>query len=235
MQADEFKILDNRDGFPWEVVVPPEEPDPRDLVFVRRTRGWGGRVAVVRRTPRPAGPLDDAELLRILEDSRESAVVLPNDLDAHRDNARECFQGMRAYHQSEIAHTGHALDLLKGILVSTLALYGGLIGLAASNEMASPGLDGTGVVFLAAVWAVLWSTTENTFRKIDADHARYEEFRSELNKERMLLGVHATWGLRHRSSRPGSGYDHTKRLVGTAALSVAILALIGCCALLLID
>ncbi|MGV6818648.1 MAG: hypothetical protein ACWA44_15440 [Thiotrichales bacterium] len=41
---------------------------------------------------------------------------IEQDLDSLRENKREMFDGMRAYHQSEISHSNHAITMLLALL-----------------------------------------------------------------------------------------------------------------------
>ena len=45
----------------------------------------------------------------------------------HEANKREAFDGMRAYHQSEIAHKKDAIDIIKAILATTVVIFIGLV------------------------------------------------------------------------------------------------------------
>lgn len=137
--------------------------------------------------------------------------------DIHKLNKREAFDGMRAYHQSEIFHKKDCIDILKSILTSTLAVYGSIIGLAYSEKIQHNQALSTALIILfftvTAVFGVVWSTN----RKIDQDNMRYRKYRDEYKLERLMLRLEedmwehsyiSAWFEPHDAHK--TGYHHTK-------------------------
>src|SRR5690606_39857689 len=85
-------------------------------------------------------------------------------IETHQQNKREAFDGMRAYHQSEILHKGHAIEVLKTILTAILTIYVGLAASAVSGQIEKKVIIGTAIiVFIAtSVCAILivWARSE---------------------------------------------------------------------------
>ena len=137
--------------------------------------------------------------------------------DIHKLNKREAFDGMRAYHQSEISHKKDCIDILKSILTSTLAVYGGIIGLALSEKIQQREALSTAFIILfftmTAVLGVVWSSN----KKIDQDNKRYGKYQDEYKLERLILRLEEDmWERSYISAwfepkNPNkSGYHYTK-------------------------
>ncbi len=156
-------------------------------------------------------------------------------IETHQQNKREAFDGMRAYHQSEILHKGHAIEVLKTILTAILTIYVGLAASAVSGQIEKKVIIGTAIiVFIAtSVCAILivWATN----RKIDHDNARYEAFREEYRAERRILGLEnelqqkggfsSKWMEAH--DRKASGYSVTKLILNIFAGTLSVVSLVG--------
>jgi hypothetical protein len=147
---------------------------------------------------------------------QESPMTLASE-DIHKLNKREAFDGMRAYHQSEIFHKKDCIDILKSILTSTLAVYGSIIGLAYSEKIQYNQALSTACIILfftmTAVFGVVWSTN----KKIDQDNMRYGKYRDEYKLERLMLRLEedmwersyiSAWFEPHDVRK--TGYHHTK-------------------------
>ncbi len=102
------------------------------------------------------------------------------------ENKREMFDGMRAYHQSEISHSNHAITMLLSI--------SGVAGTAVLAILFQPTLPvhaqeiawGLFVVVLAFSLAI--SITAHI--KITGDHKVYSSFGQEYVKTSILLGLY---------------------------------------------
>ena len=107
----------------------------------------------------------------------------PSDL---AENKREMFDGMRAYHQSEINHANHAITMLLAIA--------GAAG-AAALAILFPQTPPTHITEIAwglwitvAVFAFTIAVTAHI--KINGDHATYANFGAEYVKTSRLLGFY---------------------------------------------
>ena len=58
-----------------------------------------------------------------------------SDLDTHRSNKREAFDGMRAYHQGELSQKNDCIEILKAILTVSLLAYGGLLAIVHGRQL----------------------------------------------------------------------------------------------------
>jgi len=138
---------------------------------------------------------------------------------------------MRAYHQSEIAHTDHAFKLLTALLSGVVVGFGALLGLR-SETSADPWLA---LLFLALVVVAVAAIVAATNAKIDKDNERYGVYAAEYAAERRILGIDrdledaagytSRWVDPER--RAGGGHNWTKRIITTFGLVVAGVALAG--------
>jgi hypothetical protein len=108
------------------------------------------------------------------------------DIEALRENKREMFDGMRAYHLSEISHANHAITMLLGV-----AAAAGAVALAFLFPQ-QPVVHAHIILWgLAAVVAVVCSTIAlTTCIKIGADHEIYANYGTEYVKTSVLLGFY---------------------------------------------
>lgn len=151
----------------------------------------------------------------------------------HEQNKREAFDGMRAYHQSEIAHKGHTVEVIKTLLTVVVSAYGGLIALIVSGKVSRCNGVAAAVMFFACVAIVVYYVVRETNLKIDEDHNRYEDHRSEYLAERRLLQIDSAfdnaykthWQTRAKDSP--TGYSLTKRLNRALGAIVVAAAAIG--------
>ncbi len=151
----------------------------------------------------------------------------------HEQNKREAFDGMRAYHTSEIEHKGHTVEVIKTLLTVVVSAYGGLIALILNNKASRCQGVGAAIVLLMFVAVVVFIVLHYTNKKIDSDHNSYENHRSEYIAERKLLESDSLFGEGYkthwqpRSAGVTSGYSHTKRLNFAFGSIVIAAALIG--------
>jgi hypothetical protein len=137
--------------------------------------------------------------------------------ETHEANKREAFDGMRAYHQSEISHKQDAITILQTLLTSTILIYGGLIGAIIARELDPDFGLAAGVFLVLLIGAAVILVVAITNKKIDADNGRYRQFRSEYLAERHLLGLDDDLkGDASAWSKPTAavgGYHHTKAIL----------------------
>lgn len=104
------------------------------------------------------------------------------------ENKREMFDGMRAYHQSEISHANMAITML-------LAISGGvgavIIAILFPDK---PPLNATSIGWSVFAFSLIFSLVVTIFAhvKINGDHEIYKNFGMEYVKTCMLLGYYDT-------------------------------------------
>lgn len=157
----------------------------------------------------------------------------------HEQNKREAFDGMRAYHQSEIAHKGHTVEVIKTLLTVVVGAYGGLIALVVNARLTFALSLGLSAALFLAVWLATCHVVRTTNRKVEIDHGAYEAHRSEYLAERVALGIEYAlrktgyethW--RSPSLEHVGGYRYTQRLI--VALGVIVVAAAFCGSLLVL-
>jgi hypothetical protein len=153
------------------------------------------------------------------------------------ENKREMFDGMRAYHQSEISHTNHAITML-------LAISGaaGAVVLAILFPQVTP----NHVPEIAwGLWVVTSALAMNVavtaHVKISSDHKVYAGFGDEYVRTCELLGFYECAegskkeiGLKkNRHIGQGKGYRKTQAIIWSFATTLIVLtflfALSACC------
>ncbi|MEQ1544987.1 hypothetical protein [Methyloglobulus sp.] len=157
-----------------------------------------------------------------------------NKIETHQQNKREAFDGMRAYHQSEISHKSHAIDVLKTIMTAILTIYAGLVVSVVTGKLASIVIIVTSILVCLATaicgHAIVWATN----KKIDQDNTKYEGFRDEYKTERRILcleeelqkaGCASAWI--QSQDRKKSGYSTTKLILNIFAWSLTFVATIA--------
>lgn len=152
----------------------------------------------------------------------------------HEANKREAFDGMRAYHQSEIAHKKDAVDILKAILTTTIILYGGVLSVAISGKIGVLYAIYTGWTLAVLIGLSVSLVVGVTNRKIDEDNKRYRKYRDEYVLERKLLGLESdlskekytsAWVEEHDPTK--TGYHHTKNILRVFAGMIFLVAIVG--------
>lgn len=108
------------------------------------------------------------------------------DAESLRDNKREMFDAMRAYHQSEISHANHAVTMLVAIAGAAGAVV--LAMLFPEEPPRHISEIAWGLWF--AVSALAFTVGMTTHLKISADHKVYENFGVEYVKTSQLLGFY---------------------------------------------
>jgi uncharacterized membrane protein YeiB len=147
-------------------------------------------------------------------------------------NKKEAFDGMRAYHQSEIAHKKDAIDLLKQILVSGALIYTGLIAALFTNKVPKEAIVALSYVLTLIVGLAVFHIVVPTNKKIEQDHKRYIKYAQEYIITRQIMGIEkdliehgfvSVWTKYQINTK--SGYSFTKRIVTTFGFIVFFIAL----------
>ncbi|MBO1924210.1 hypothetical protein [Thiomicrorhabdus sp. 6S3-12] len=107
----------------------------------------------------------------------------------HLDNKKEAFAAMRAYHESEIAHKGHAISVLTTMLQATILVYGGLFGLMLKDGISISVVQMSGIACLLFISFASRKVALSTQEKIRQDNIQYCLHYFEYRKERELLGI----------------------------------------------
>lgn len=103
------------------------------------------------------------------------------------ENKRECFDGMRAYHQSEISHANHAITMLLSIAAAMGAI---VVAILFPERPPTHVHEIVWGLFVTVV--VLAGTIGGTAHiKISADHDVYASFGAEYVRTCTLLGLYA--------------------------------------------
>ncbi|MBP6734704.1 MAG: hypothetical protein KAX51_13390 [Chromatiaceae bacterium] len=151
-----------------------------------------------------------------------------------RENKRECFDGMRAYHQSEISHANHAITMLLAMAAAIGAVVVAI--LFPDNPPAHVREIAWG---LFAVVMILGGTIAGTAHiKISGDHTVYANFGAEYVKTSGRLGLYessctTTDGQTknqdaiktNRTVGQGPGYKKTQVIIWAFACVLTLLSL----------
>ena len=153
----------------------------------------------------------------------------------HEQNKREAFDGMRAYHQSEISHKKDAIDILKTYLTTIVIIYAGLVA-GISGKI----IDNTYIILLGWAVALLnglacWLIVRTTNFKIDSDNRKYKQYRDEYVVERSIIGLdddltahgHTSHWIETTDTPPLSGYNYTKKIINWFGITIAAVGLFG--------
>lgn len=141
---------------------------------------------------------------------------------------RESFDGMRAYHTSEINHKQHTIDILKTVIVPVIAFYGGLITYSVSNHPKLWPVVAIGVGVVAFVWWFTDSLVTETCKKIDRDHLVYNKHRADYVDALGKLNLMSThWDLLTEKEDGETGYAFTKKIIREFRWLIVGLAITG--------
>jgi hypothetical protein len=165
----------------------------------------------------------------------QTPLFLGSTRTAHESNKREAFDGMRAYHQSEISHKKDAIDILKTLLTTVVLLFAGLV--AAAYKQIAPS---DSVIYLAWGLAGLnilaaLATTLTTNMKITQDNKRYSAYTLEYKIERDIIGLeddlkaynHQSKWIEEKPGKNKSGYHYTKLILTWFAITVSMIGVAG--------
>lgn len=161
-----------------------------------------------------------------------------------RENKRECFDGMRAYHQSEISHANHAITMLLAMAAAIGAVVVAILFPDSPPDHVREIAWG-----LFGVVVILGGTIAATAHiKISGDHAVYANFGAEYVKTSERLGLYERSSTTkdekpieldaiktNRAIGQGTGYKLTQRIIWAfagvlAALSLFFAVTISCIA-----
>lgn len=102
------------------------------------------------------------------------------------ENKREMFDGMRAYHESEIQHANHAITMLLAISGAVGAVV--LTMLSPQDAPKHMSLVAWWLFFVTLTFSIIIALSAHI--KINADHSRYADFGREYVKTSILLGFY---------------------------------------------
>lgn len=153
-------------------------------------------------------------------------MTTPNAEDL-RDNKREMFDGMRAYHQSEISHANHAVTMLLAIAAAAGAVA--LALLFPERPVKHLTEIAWGLAFAVTAFAVTIAVTSTI--KIGTDHESYRRFGEEYVLTSRLMGFYDQMTIAGKSVRikdredigHGKGYRKTQAIIW--AFTVVLCAL----------
>lgn len=142
------------------------------------------------------------------------------------ENKREMFDGMRAYHQSEISHANHAITMLLAISAAA-----GAVVLAILFPQTTPNHVLEIAWGLWAVVSLLALTIAITAHiKISGDHKVYARFGKEYVDTCDRLGFYSTDALGNetglktdRNIGQGTGYRKTQAIIWAFAVVLIVL------------
>ncbi len=149
------------------------------------------------------------------------------DVEALRANKREMFDGMRAYHQSELSHANYAITMLLAVAAAAGAV------IVAITFPQHPVEHQPEIVWglVVAVAAITLTISITATSKIGADHATYALYGREYMATCRLLGFYEksddTKALKTSTTiGQGSGYRKTQQIIWAFAgvLNVLVLA-----------
>ncbi|MDM8159161.1 hypothetical protein QUH73_04935 [Labilibaculum sp. K2S] len=156
--------------------------------------------------------------------------------EKHMRNKREAFDGMRAYHLSEIEHKKDAVEMIKTILTVTILVYGGMLGMIISGKVPLAFFSSLCLALLlfCTVCFISYKIVSVTNLKISKDNARYRKYAEEYVKERDILELDADLQLQDYCSAwkevkdlNKTGFYFTKSILSVFAGLPIIISIIG--------
>ena len=145
-------------------------------------------------------------------------------------NKREMFDGMRAYHESELSHKRDCINLFRSIFTGTIAAYAAVLGSIFSEKLKLDNVEPVAVsifIIISFVTLILAIATNN---KLAKDHSGYQRYLSEYAKECEYLGLRTTFVTIENKSEAikkiplnpaaGPGYRYTQLIIDLAMLSI---------------
>ena len=154
----------------------------------------------------------------------------PNDRTTLEANKREMSDGMRAYHQSEISHSNHAITMLLGV-----AAAAGAIVLAILFPQRTPDhIVGIAWGLFVSVAILSLTIAITTHLKISADHASYEKYGKEYVRTSTALGLYDDVdanGVKitvkeNKHIGEGTGYRKTQTIIWAFTCEITLLTLV---------
>ena len=147
-----------------------------------------------------------------------------------RENKREMFDGMRAYHQSEICHTNNAITMLLSV-----AGVAGTAALAVLFPQNPPEhLPEMAWGLWLTVTALSLTIALSAHLKINSDHKGYERFGAEYVRTSQLLGFYEKIKIEGGETAvktdthvgQGKGYRKTQNIIWLFAGVLTVLTLL---------
>ncbi|PTQ80741.1 hypothetical protein C8R28_10364 [Nitrosomonas ureae] len=146
------------------------------------------------------------------------------------ENKREMFDGMRAYHQSEISHAHHAITMLLAISAAAGAVVLAILFPQITPKHVQEIAWGLWVVVSIFAVTVAWTA----HIKISSDHQIYARFGAEYVKTCELLGFYdpVEWSAQKTSIKTdkkigqGKGYRKTQAIIWSFAAALIALTLL---------
>lgn len=154
--------------------------------------------------------------------------------DSLIENKREMFDGMRAYHQSEIHHANHAITMLLAIA----AAEGAVVLAMVTQEVKLPlHLNEIAWALFLVVMLLTLPIAIMSHIKISSDHNIYQSFGKEYVNTSRLLGFYDEvqingMKLKIKESEKigqGGGYRKSQMIIWALAIGIIFLAFLFVC------
>jgi|ERR1700761_5114687 len=118
----------------------------------------------------------------------ESSLIAS--INAHEANKKEAFEGMRAYHCSEIDHKKDAISIFQTLITSIIVIFTGLIaGIYNQQDINSSDVCWLAITISLIVAVCSTTITYLTNKKITKDNNRYNIYVLEYISEREIIGL----------------------------------------------
>ncbi len=105
----------------------------------------------------------------------------------HLQSYRMAFDGMRAYHTSELHHKRDSINILNGFLASMIPVFGGVVYYILFNKSSCfiswLMIAGASFIYYYSIYVVLKTTKE----KLKSDNDSYVQWKNEAIAERKAL------------------------------------------------
>ena len=164
-------------------------------------------------------------------------------VSSHELNKREMFDGMRAYHESELSHKRDCINLYRSIFTGTIAAYAAVLGSIFSETLKLDNVELLAVSIFLIISSVTVILAIATNKKLAKDHSGYQRYLSEYSKECEYLGLRSTFITVENKSEAikkiplnpiaGPGYKYTQLIIDLAM--VAVVSVSGMLAYLVIE
>ncbi|TVT76548.1 MAG: hypothetical protein FHP92_07775 [Denitromonas halophila] len=150
-----------------------------------------------------------------------------------RLNKREMFDGMRAYHQSEISHASHAITLLLAIAGAAGAVVVAI--LFPKEPLAHLTAIAWGLFVVVSVFA--FSVAITAHLKISSDHNTYAQYGQQYVLTSTLLGFYDSVSIdgverpikTNKALGEGTGFRKTQWIIWVVAAELIVLSLLFAC------
>jgi hypothetical protein len=170
-------------------------------------------------------------ILNVRQKDKITTLSKPTD-DALRENKREMFDGMRAYHESEMSHANYGFTALLAVAGADGAV---ITSLLFAERMPAHALAILwGLFAIVTVLCLVISAT--THLKIDPDHEVYANFGAEYVATSQILGFYDPVQVDGKNillkTNPrigqGAGYRKTQFMIWGLSIGIAMGTLIFC-------